>query len=216
MSRLGKRWFGLVALILLLAVPLALVLSRAFGTVVRDLVAVPLLYVAWLGRLYVRTVPRAFLWAGLLLFGFLLAVVSGLAAASDRGKRRPHPGCGTKTTGPYDAPVRRLVLQIQAAERSAYSRKRLGRRLGGLALQVLGHREQYRLAEIDRRLDALEAPAEIRRVVAWADQRSPPAARHGFVARLWFRLTGVANKKTMVYDEVEQAVECLEEQLEGV
>lgn len=216
MSRWGKRWTGLMALILLLAVPLALVLSRALGTVVRDLVAVPLLYAAWLGRLYARAVPRIFLWAGLLLFGFLLAIVSGLAAAGDRGKRRPRLRRGTKTTGPYDAPVGRLALQIQAAERSAYSRKRLARRLGGLALQVLGHRELYRLAEIDRRLDALDAPLEIRRLVAWADHGSSPAARLGFLAQLWNRLTSVVNNEKMVHDEVERAVECLEEELEGI
>lgn len=204
-----RKWTRLGALVLIFAVPLALLLSQVFGGAVRDLVAVPLLYLAWIGRLYVQAVPQGLLWVGLVLFGLALAVVSGIVGARRQQKKVMRPWRGQGRIRPSDAAVTRLVFQIRSAERSEYARVELAGRLGRLALRTLDRPERYRLSQISQELDAADAPAEIRRFVRRSEPSELSSPRRYLIARLWHRLTARSAVEDL-YGELERVVDCLD------
>jgi hypothetical protein len=208
-----KRWVWLVVLVLLLAIPLALLLSRVSGGLVRDAVAVPMLYLAWIGRLYLRTVPQALFWGALLLFGLVVAITNVLVAVGDlRGRRdgrRGERALGYVGTGP----VKQLASQVRFAARSAYFRRRLAQRLGRLILRSLDYGERYRRAQVERGLDALDAPPNVRAFLREGEDLIAPSRPVGLVARLRHRLWGGQGEGAPNPD-LEQVIEFLENRLE--
>ena len=188
-SLLQKRWFRILGLVVVLAIPLAFLLSRAFGGFVRDVVAAPFLYLLWLGRLYVRTVPHALFWGALLLLGLGLAVTSMLVGAGGQIRRDRGSGQGEARRF-YVGQVKQLTTHIEFAGRSEYFRNRLRGRLRSIVLQALDYGRGYREEEVERALNALEAPPEVRAFFADGKQRTRRSQVGGLLARVRARLRG--------------------------
>jgi hypothetical protein len=202
-----------VVLVVLLAIPLTVLLSRAFGGFARDVVVVPILYLLWVVRLYISAVPQILFWGALVLFGIAVAVTSILVDVGGAGGRGGRFQEGAALRQGYSGEVRRLVSQIRFAERSTYFRRHLAQRLGKLMVRYLDYGEQYRPAQIERALDALDAPPEIRAFLREGKQvisRSRPA---GLIAWLRRRLWGAREAGVPDLD-IEQVVRFLEDRLE--
>lgn len=208
-----KRRLWLVAMVLLLAVPLAFLLSRAIGGFVRDVVAMPILYLVWIGRLYVRAVPQVLFWGALLVFGVALIVIRALVGRTPSGEDEQGAANGAEIGRAYAGRVERLRSQIYFAGRSTYFRRRLAQRLGTLMVQSLGYGEQYRLEHIERGLDALDAPPEIRAFLREGGQLVLPSRSAGLLDWLKRRLRG--RKGGGAHDvDLESVVRFLEDRLE--
>ena len=215
MSPALRKWLRLVFLVLLVATPLVIVLSWLSESFVRDAIAVPLLYAAWIVRLYLRTVPRTLFWGALLIFGVALAATNVLAALGSRvGRDRPARGLAGIDSG-YSGKVTRLTSQIRFAARSAYFKRQLARRLGRLILRSLEHEGPYSPEEVERGLDALDAPPEIRAFLREADEQAHCSQPAGFIAWLRERLRrrgGVGIREP----DLDEIVEFLEDRLEAL
>lgn len=209
-----KKALRLAALAVLLAIPLTLVLSRTAGGLLYDLVAVPLLYIAWMGRLYLRMVPRILLWGALLLFGLALVLARVLISGEnprrrDSGRR---PGRGTPVLA--RGPVSRLADRIRSAGQSTYFRRELAQELARLLLQVLDHPGDRRWSEIQRCLNELDVPSPVRDFLDTGEQPVARRRRGGLIAWLtrWLRRdTGPDDP----YTALEHTVRYLENRLEG-
>ncbi len=214
MSPTLKRWLLAAALVVLLAIPLALLLSRVSGDFVRDVVAAPFLYLAWIGRVYVRTIPRTLFWGALLLFGLALALTNSLIALGRSGE-----GAASSQNlvfeQSYSGQVKQLRSQIRYAARSTYFRRRLSQRLGQLILRSLDVEEPYGRAKLERGLEALGAPPEVRAFLREGGRLISPSRPVGLVAWLRRRLRG-ANETEAPSPELEHVVRFLEERLEGL
>lgn len=215
MTRLLKGRLGLVALVVLLAIPLALILSRAIGGFVRDLVVVPFLYLGWMGQLYLRAIPQILFWGALLLFGLILVFADVLFARRDSDKGDGDYRGPPRVRTPDAGPVRKLTAQIHSASGSRYFRAALAQRLGILALEILDEGEDAGQGDTQQRLDALEMPPEVR---AFLTQGKRPIWQHrdgGLLAWLRRRLQRGSEKKGRL-EPVEQTVRYLEDRMEGL
>lgn len=198
-----------VAVVLLLAIPLALLLSRAFGEFVREAVVIPFSYLFWILRLYFRSIPPLLFWGALLLFGLLIAVTS-LASYI--------PGGQTEEAGEameeleYPGRVQRLTKHIHMAARSDYFRQRLAQRLSELVVEELTYSEKYTLEQVEQGLDALDTPPEVREFLE-RDIRTLSLSRSdGLIARLVHRLWGRAEPRGF-NAELERVVQFLGDRL---
>jgi hypothetical protein len=211
---LKRKRLWLLALVLLLAVPLAFLLSRVFGGFVRDVVAVPILYLVWLGQLYLGIVPRVFFWGAFLLFGLALAITSMLV--SPDGPGTDSGGAQRAAEIEYVTPghVEQLASHINFVTRSTYFRRRLAQRLGRLMLQSLGYGEQYGPSRLERGLDALDAPPEIRAFLREGRQLILPSRPAGIIAWLTRLLQGPERPSASGL-ALEHTVRFLEDRLEG-
>lgn len=214
MSSTLRRRLILVALVSLLAIPLALMLSRTLGGLVHDLVALPFLYLAWMGRLYLRAVPRILFWGALLFFGLALILADVLIAYSKRRRKELRYGHTRDVAAYHNGPVTRLAALIQSAERSAYLRGELARRLGGLAVQVADDREYRHSAEIKGVLDTLDAPPEVRAFLMQGQGPLLQFQRGGLIARLRQRFRALRARDGLS-DDLERTLRYLEDRLEG-
>lgn len=213
MSSELRRRLQLAALVTLLTIALTLLIARLSGGFVRDLVAVPFLYLAWIARVYVRTIPRTLFWGGLLLFGVALALTNAVIGLSKRGEEAEEWARGSGLQESYTHEVRQIASQIRFAGRSAYFSRRLAKRLGGLLVQAVDNGEYYRAVEIQRRLDALDAPPEVRMFFAEAEELVPASRSAGPLARLRRRLFGPTDSEASL-ENLERTVQFLEDRLE--
>ena len=215
MSSAARRRLLLGGLILLLTIPLAFLLSHAAGGIVRDLLVWPFLYLAWVARLYLRTVPQALFWGGLLFFGVVLLVIDVLFARHRAGRGDMERPTSAKEVPADNGPVSRLAGQIQNAARSAYFRGTLARDLGKLALQIEGDGEGAGGESIQRGLDDLDAPPE---VMAFLMEGERPISLHwrgGVIALFRRRLLRLAGDDAAPGD-LPRTVRYLEDRLEDL
>ena len=208
-----KRRLGIVVLVVLLAIPLTLLLSQVSGEFVRDVVAAPFLYLAWIGRLYVRTIPRPLFWGALLLFGLALALTNALTALGGLAEGGLGSTPDDVFEGSYTGQVKHLRSQIRYAARSTYFRRRLSQRLGRLILRSLDVEEPYGRAKVEQGLDALDAPPEVRAFLREGGRLISPSQPIGLIAWLKRRLRGT-NGTEAPSPELEHVVQFLEERLE--
>jgi len=214
-SRFLQKRLGVLALVVGLAIPLALILSRAIGGFVRDLVVVPFLYLAWMGQLYVRAIPQILFWGALLLFGLLLVLANVLFARRDGDKGARDSRGPERVPGPDASPVRKLAAQIHSGGRSRYFRAALAQRLGMLVLEVLDEGEDAGQGDTQRRLDGLEMPQGVRAFLAEGERPIWQHQSGGLLAWLRGRLQRGSEKKGRL-EAVEQTVRYLEERMEGL
>lgn len=213
MSLDRKQRFWLVILVVLLAIPLALLLARFSGGFVRDVITAPFVYLAWIGRLYLRTVPPALFWGALLVFGFALAAINILVAVGGVGRRETGYQEGSALDQPYSSPVERLTSQIHYAGRSAYFTRRLAQRLGEVILRSLDYEEPYGRTQIERALETLDAPPDIRAFLCEGEALISRSRRVGLLAWLKRRLQGRETSRAPIA-KLERVVRFLEERLE--
>ncbi len=211
---LKRKWLWPVVLVLLLAIPLAFLLSRVLGGFVRDVVAVPILYLVWIARLYLSIVPPIFFWGGFLLFGLALAITSILVGPDGPSGDGGEPQQGAEIDHVYTGQVGQLASHIRFANQSTYFRRRLAQRLGRLLLRSLGYGERYRPAQIERGLDVLDAPPEIRVFLSEGKQLILPSRSAGLIAWLKRLLRGRGETRASNLD-LEHTVRFLEDRLEN-
>ncbi|MGD2104927.1 MAG: hypothetical protein PVJ55_07435 [Anaerolineae bacterium] len=185
MSLVRNERFRFIALVLLLTVMLTILLSRLLGGAVRDIIALPILYLSWIGQLYLRTVPRALIWGSLLLFGLILVLSNVMIT---RRRTRGSAGGTQLRIGiapEHSGKVKRLASQIRFTSRSAYFRRRMAQRLGRLMLEALDYGERYGATRLERALNAVGAPARIKAFFREGEEQSSPSRRVGLVG--WLR-----------------------------
>ncbi len=196
----------LLGLVLLLAIPLVLVL----GDFARKAIAVPLLYILWIGRLLLNSIPQLPFWA------LLLAVALVVAGASLVGRKKPKRKASKEETD-YEGRVRVLTRWIHhAAEGGDYSKWRLAQCLGQLTQEGLACRGRLDPEQVKDHLQSGEvnAPPEIQAYLqaGLAPMSYRPA---GLFSRLSHRLRLSAQTFPIDLDP-ERAVQFLEDQLENV
>lgn len=146
-------------LALLLAAWLAA--SAALGWLAQDLVRAFLLTPLWSLYLALRllweSLPGLWLWGTCVLSALALAVHSLLV----RGGRAP---AETEPETPPVGPLHRWARDVERAGSGEYFRWRLAQRLGGLAVEMLGHQHRLAREEVVRRLTegGLETPGAVR------------------------------------------------------
>jgi hypothetical protein len=142
----------LFGLALLLVGLLALFVSG----LVSETLIVPLLYLLWLARVVVASIPQAAIWALLLV---LAAPLLWRSLARPRSFRLRPP-----TPPAPRAPVASWAELFRRAERDHYGRWLLAQRLSQLALGLLTSQEQRTTSQLWRMLqdEAQGAPVEIR------------------------------------------------------
>lgn len=151
----------LAGLVVLLTIPVAWLMAHFLGGFISEALAVPFLYLGWIARVYVRTVPRPLFWGGLVLFGVALAATNVVIAVGRDGDHEPEPDPNLRAG--YADTIKQLTSQIRFARRSLYFRRSLAKRLGRLILRSRGDDDQFRPIEIQRALSDLEAPPAVQR-----------------------------------------------------
>jgi len=201
----------LAGLIVLLAMPVAWLIARFFGGFVREALAVPFLYLTWIVRVYVRTVPRTLFWGALLLFGVALAVTNVVIALGRDG--RHDPNADLERHPDYADTVQQLTSQIRFAGRSIYFRRSLAKRLGRLVLTSRDSEDSYRAGEIRRALRALDAPPTVHEFFHDGDDLVPSSRRARWL--IWFRRRLWAQEHRYAPpDDLEAVIRFLEDRLE--
>lgn len=211
MSAEWRSRLRLIGLVIVLAVPVALLLAWLYGGAIRDLVAVPFLYLAWLARVYIRSVPRPLFWGGLLLFGVVLAIMNVLMAL--HAHARKDDALDAQLRMRYRGKVEHLTSEIRFAARSLYFKRSLAKRLGRLILESRNDEGQYRPAEMGRTLDALSASEDVRRFFEDGEGSVPPSRPRGLLLRLQRRLR-LRERASAAPSDLEDVVQFLEDQLE--
>lgn len=151
MSR-RARWAP-VGTVLLLASLLAVL----FGGFVRDAIIVPLLHAYWVARLYVESLSQQLIW------GAFVALALFVIARSAMGREGPPYRRPGEALPERVGPVKALAEHIRLAARGEYFRRRVARRCGELAVEVLAHRDRMPRERVRERLERgeLEVPAQI-------------------------------------------------------
>ena len=189
--------------VLILAIPLTLALNG----VARDVIATPVLYIFWIARLVLLSVPQTVIWALLLA----LALVAGLKGI-DSGWR-PGRRAATAETG-HPGRVATWARWIQHAPHGNYSKWHLSHEFGSLMLDVLSTRDRLTRRQFRQRLEAgeLSMPPEIQAyLLAGVQPVSSKPSR--LFARLAQRRVQGAQTSPLDLDP-ESVVRFLEDQLE--
>ncbi len=197
----------LIGLVVLLAVPLALIL-RDFA---REMVVMPFLYTIWLGRLVIQSIPQSLIWA---LFCMLAMLITLRSLA---GRERPLQQAPGVEMG-YPGQVRTWARRIYLAARGDYSGWRLAQYLERLILEVLAYRERLSTDQVKRRLalpgEELDVPPEVQ---AYLQTRPMPPSSGPVgpfpLSKLLYRLRLHAKPSSLDAD-LERVIEFLEGQLE--
>jgi len=206
-----KDRLKLAGLIVLLAIPVAWLIGRFLGGFVRDALAVPFLYLSWIARLYVRTVPRTLFWGALLVFGVGLAVTNVVIALGKDGGEGLEVDRGLDPG--YADMVQQLTSQIRFAGRSLYFRRILAKRLGRLILRCRDNGDQYRPAEIRHALYALDAPPQVHEFFRDGEDLISSTRRPGWL--IWLRRrVGAPGLAYAPPDDLEDVIRFLEDRLE--
>lgn len=165
----------LVRLALLLL--LAALLTPFLKDFIRDVLLLPLLYVAWLARIVFDTIPQIAIWIVFLVVGLLVALRSLSGGRAGRLDTRETP---VRVVGRIESWAR-LVDQ---AEQEHYARWRLARELRKLALAVLAGEKQLSQEQImqDLKDNRLGLPPEIRAYL----QASMTSFSYFSPTRFWF------------------------------
>jgi hypothetical protein len=150
----AEPWEYLVVVGLTLLVTVLLVLT--FRNVVREVIVIPLLYVLWMGRLLLRSVPQTLFWFAFVVVAFFLAL--GSLARGKRPLPQPHP-VGRRFSGQVD--VWAKWIRLMAA--GGYTGWYFGQHVEKLIVAVLAYRERLSARETRRRIKAgdLEVPPEV-------------------------------------------------------
>jgi hypothetical protein len=149
----GKRWWLLVGVVLLLAIPLVLLL-RDFT---REILLVELLRLYWVLRVFYESLPQIPLWVGFVAIVLIVALRSILARPHFR-RSAPMPEVQRR------ARVHALSRRIRRSEEGEYFKWSLARELRDLILEVLAHQYRTTPEEIRQDLDTgrLDVPPEVR------------------------------------------------------
>jgi hypothetical protein len=146
-----NQWLSL-ALVLLLAAILAFMVQD----IINQVLVKPLLYLFWVGRLILATLPQSLIW-GVFLLGAVLITWANLFKRRRRGLRSP-----IRKAQPSGR-VETWLKLIQQAQHETYYKWQLAQQLRKLTLGALAHDERLTRHEIRQRLatNALALPPDI-------------------------------------------------------
>jgi hypothetical protein len=140
-----------LAVILIVAGLLTLVLQDYARQLIR-----PLLFVAWIGRLLVETIPQVFIW-GIFVGIALLVAARSLFKRSVTGPpvRRSQP--------PAEGRIERWATLIEQSGQETYYRWQLAQPLQALIIDMLAHQQRSTPRQIKQQLaaDSIDLPPEI-------------------------------------------------------
>jgi hypothetical protein len=201
----GKPWEYLVAIGLVLL--LTVLLVSALRDVVREVIVIPLLYVLWMGRLLLRSVPQALFWFAFVIVACFLALGSLV-----RGKGPPPEPHSAGRRFPGQVSVWAKWIRLMAG--GGYTGWYFGQHVEKLIVAVLAYRERLNTRETRRRIKAgdLEVPPEVQ---AYFGILLMPLRRRwplGLLAR--FRLRPRRGAQGAPPGGLERVVGFLEDQLE--
>lgn len=201
---MNRRWL-LIALVLLLAAPLALMLQGF----VRDVATIEFLRALWAGRILLESLPQMPLWG---LFLVTLSLIAAKSLIKGKSSAREEP-----QTGPGDlGRVQSLAQEIERSGEGEYFKWRIARDLGELVMEVLAHRQRLDAGPLAARQELekqeLDAPPEIQ---AFLRAGSKPAFSRPGNLLAWLR-DSLPPKSDSVYPklDLESVVKFLEDQLE--
>lgn len=191
-------------LILLLAIPLALLLQNW----VRDVFLVEFWRLLWGARILFESLPQEPIWV------LLLVSLVVIAVRSLRTRRKPAERAVEREVM-YAGQVQMLARWIERASQGEYFKWSLGQRLGELTWEVMAHREHTTPEQLKQRMKAgtLGLPPVIQ---MYLQATEPPgfAGPTGFLSRILYRFR--ARASSLSFDPaLEQVVEFLEAQLES-
>jgi len=146
-----KRRLLPLALILIVAGLLTVVLQEY----TRQLI-VPFLFLAWIGRLLVETVPQVMIW------GLFIAIALLVAARSLLNRRATSPPV-RRLQPPVEGRIERWATLIEQSRHETYYRWQLAQPLRALIIGVLAHRQRSTPRQIKQQLAAnsIELPPDI-------------------------------------------------------
>lgn len=198
-----KKWRLPLLLVLLLAIPLALLLRP----LVREVLVVELLRF-WAGiQLLYQSLPQLPIWLAFLAFSLLFALFS-LARGRWRLRTEDEP------LARREGQVQTLARWIHHARQSEYYKWRLAQHLDKLAWQVMAYREGTTHQELKDRLRAghLDLPPAVLAYLQ-VHNKGPIAEPGGLLSRLDRRLR-LGGGEPPFDPDLEEVVRFLEEQME--
>ena len=147
-----RRRLAVVALILLISIPLALMLHGF----TREVLLSILLRLSWLARLYIDSLPQPIFWAAFISVAFVIA-------ARSLSKRSTTPATATEAERLRTGRVHNMTRAIHRTSQGVYFKWRLAQHLLGLTLEVLAHQERTTPLQMKERIKSggLDAPPEI-------------------------------------------------------
>lgn len=166
------RLFRLALLLLLAAL-----LTPFLKDFIRDVLLLPLLYLAWLARIIFDTIPQVAIWIVFLVVALLVALrsLSGGRAARLDTRETPATVVGR---------IESWVRLVDQAGQEHYARWRLARELRKLTLVILANEKQLSQEQIRQDLTEgrLDLPPEIQAYL----QASMTSFSHFSPTRFWF------------------------------
>jgi hypothetical protein len=171
----------------------ALLLMFLLRDVVRQALAPPITYAAWLVGLVLQSIPQSTTWALLVAVGVIVAWRSlGIARVLAGLRRKDGPPILADSTPQSTLAARRADLA--RLHESRYAREKMAFEMRGLLVQVLAQRERQSSSEIERRIRTRElpVPAEVRDLVLdWQNwlagpDVAPPTRLQRFIDRLMY------------------------------
>jgi hypothetical protein len=140
---------GLIVLAAILFAPLC-------RTFVREVVIIPFLYIFWIGKFFVDTIPQIIIWFFFVAILFLILVISFVG-------KRPESHRGPLPSQTTESRIGAWLKLIEQAREDDYFKWRLGQRLQKLAMRQLAHRNNDTVRDTRNRLrkGTLELPVEI-------------------------------------------------------
>lgn len=199
----------LAVFLVLVALGVLWVVSSA-RDLIRSAIVIPVLYLAWLADLLIKSTPQWVFWAVLVLAALPILLKS--LGTGGRGDVRQR----TVTSGnPRRERVAFWAIQLHLAQRGPYSSARFVEALKRLTLEVLAYQEQVSTLQVQQRLDAgeLDVPPEVVSYLERGSRWMPGPA--SWWAKLAARLAGLISPAPFVLDkEVENVIRFLEDRLE--
>jgi hypothetical protein len=164
---------------LIVSVFLTIILALWITDFVRDIIAVPLLYLIWLSSLIFKSLPDGFFWSVFILVVIILAFRSFSKTGQTRLKRK-------RSATAYRSPVEGWARLIKNAEEGEYSRWQLAKSLNRITWDLWGYEERPSLQEMENRLQTEALTPEIQAYFLAGLQPYLPNPTSRFLAR-WNR-----------------------------
>jgi hypothetical protein len=164
--------FGALLLIL------SLVLLLFARDVIRELVVLPLSYLAWLAGIFFNTAPQIFFWIGLVFVLLLMAYRSLSIRRKDLAEPPPELAelaWDTRRSGQVVFWTNRVHLMRQA--HSVFYENSFHQTLGRLLLDLLAYRYRMTPNQVENHLreSSLDVPADVRDYALYSLRRLDPA-----------------------------------------
>jgi hypothetical protein len=160
-----RRRIGLVVAVL---VPVVIV-AVALQGFVREVLIGPVLYVYWIVRLFLESIPQIWVWLAFLLLATYL-VTRGVVRRTSLPRAR-------RSETVERGRIEEWAHLLHQARHDPFTRWRLAQRLGGLVGDVLAAEERVSQREIWRRLDRshLDVPQPLRAYLTAQLRSIPPS-----------------------------------------